>query len=100
MTAVVADLSSNASCHRAIEEAAEALGGAIDVLVLNHIVGWCGVLAPSAVRRPRARAGRYDWWTDDIAASIAATPTIFAVNTLSYIYLASHALPYVTKTNG
>jgi corticosteroid 11-beta-dehydrogenase isozyme 1 len=54
--------------------------GGIDTLILNHIVGYWG-----------------NW---GLAGQPALLRNIIAVNTLSYIYIASNALPFLTQSNG
>ena len=54
--------------------------GGIDVLVLNHVAGFWG-----------------NWGLD---GRLDVLPTLLQVNTVSYIALATHALPLLHASNG
>jgi NAD(P)-dependent dehydrogenase (short-subunit alcohol dehydrogenase family) len=76
------DFSNQTATEHAIQEAAKALGG-IDVLVLNHIVGYFD-----------------SWAVPSGRLSSDALANLFAVNTLSYITAATAALPHLEESRG
>jgi NAD(P)-dependent dehydrogenase (short-subunit alcohol dehydrogenase family) len=73
-----------------IEKSTERFGG-IDVLVLNHIIG---MYEDWAARLMRAHASK------TIEDDMDFVDKMFAVNSLSYIYLSSYALPALAKSQG
>lgn len=81
-----ADLSSRSGNMVAAERALGALSGHVDVVVLNHVLGWWG------------------WWLSNSSATTSqhfdTVEQMFAVNTLSYIYLATLLLPALETSKG
>ncbi|KAE8632632.1 hypothetical protein XENTR_v10001606 [Xenopus tropicalis] len=75
---VVADMASHNAREQVVAEALSALGG-LDYLVLNHI-GWTP----------------FKMWDGDVNH----TRWLMEVNFLSYIHLATAALPYLTQSKG
>ena len=73
------DLSTSTASAELIRFAEEKLGG-IDVLVLNHIIGY------------------YQPWSAE--SDLARAEKLISVNTLSYVYLATHALPALERSHG
>lgn len=87
---IPADFSTMSGSKALVEEAGKALGG-VDVLILNHVIGM------------------YEDWTarimqghrhGNLDESLAFVEQIFAVNTLSYAYISSYALPSLAKSAG
>jgi short-subunit dehydrogenase len=79
------DLSSNEASKTLIDSALIALGG-LDVLVLNHIT-----------------SSRFGTWLVDAAQSSEGhsfLPEMFAVNTMSYIWLTTHAMDAILASGG
>ena len=85
-----ADLSKKDSCEAVVAEARAAMGG-IDTLVLNHITS--------------ARFGL--WLPDEVSSSPSGVvrdddptflPDLFAVNTFSYIWLSTAAMPHLSSS--
>ena len=70
---IPADLSTRETSEKVIESAVEKMGG-LDYLVLNHITN-----------------SRYGLWEEQ--PNYDFVPEMFAVNTMSYIWLANRALP-------
>ena len=73
------DLSTSTASAELIRFAEEKLGG-IDVLVLNHIIGY------------------YHSWSEK--SDLARAEKMISINTLSYVYLATHALPALERSHG
>ena len=73
------DLSTSTASAELIRFAEEKLGG-IDVLVLNHIVSY------------------YQPWS--ASSDLERATKLITINTLSYVYLATHALPALERSHG
>ncbi|KAM4807862.1 hydroxysteroid 11-beta-dehydrogenase 1-like protein [Rhinophrynus dorsalis] len=78
VTLVLADMGLPMVPERVVEEAVIALGG-LDYLVLNHI-GW----------------SPFEMWSGDVNH----TRWLMEVNFISYVHLATAALPYLTQSRG
>lgn len=83
---VPADLSSREGCVRASEASSASLQGKIDIVILNHVLGWWG------------------WWLSNDTATTSknfdTAEKIFAVNSLSYIYLSTLLMPALSSSKG
>jgi len=77
---VPADLSAEDVCRGVIDKAIDAMGS-IDYLVLNHITN-----------------SQYGLWTEKENHDFITN--LISVNTLSYIWMATHALPALEKSHG
>ncbi len=78
-----ADLSDKDSCTHVISDASRAMGG-IDTIVLNHIT-----------------SARFGTWLTDAPLSPEGhsfLPELFAVNTFSYIWLTTAAMPHLSAS--
>lgn len=107
VSVVEGDLSTYKGCRSVLERALKSLEGQVDVLVLNHVFGF------------------FDWWlsdtltndndedvgnesaqslighpNSDIEGAFKIIPKMFAVNTMSYIYLATMATNVLSKSKG
>eukprot|EP00160_Parvularia_atlantis_P001310 Unigene11051_Nuclearia_a/m.33798 Unigene11051_Nuclearia_a/g.33798 ORF Unigene11051_Nuclearia_a/g.33798 Unigene11051_Nuclearia_a/m.33798 type:complete len:243 (-) Unigene11051_Nuclearia_a:295-1023(-) len=78
---IEADLAGQDNCAAVVARAVAAFGGPFDVLVLNQLRPFYGVL-------------------HDDPAKFGEIEKIFAVNAFSYFYLALHALPHLTARDG
>jgi corticosteroid 11-beta-dehydrogenase isozyme 1 len=87
-TVIVADFSDESGASAAIDAVLSSGGGSLDLLVLNHIVGYFGN------------------WVDDMVVDYRSAEigerveTVLGVNCHSYIYLASRALPILGESDG
>ena len=75
------DLSFEISAEKLVNESVSLLGG-IDVVILNHIVGY------------------YGHWTSKSTQQLSHVVQMFKVNTLSYINIATYALPHLEQSKG
>jgi corticosteroid 11-beta-dehydrogenase isozyme 1 len=75
------DLSSEISAEKLVNESVSLLGG-IDVLILNHIVGY------------------YGHWTSKSTRQLSLVEQMFKVNTLSYINIATYSLSHLEQSKG
>lgn len=83
---VPVDLSSEDACKYLINASLEFLGGGLDILVLNHIT-----------------SSRFGTWLGDVANSPEGhifLAEMFAVNTLSYIWLTTYAMNAISSSGG
>ena len=83
---VSADLSSEEASRSLINSTLKALGGGLDILVLNHIT-----------------SSRFGTWFGDVASRPEGhtfLSEMFAVNTLSYIWLTTHAMGAISSSGG
>lgn len=87
---IPADFSTMSGSKALVEEAGKALGG-VDVLILNHVIGMYEDWSARIMR------GHQDGNLDE---SLAFVEQIFAVNTLSYAYISSYALPSLAASAG
>lgn len=81
---MAADLSSQSSSVSLVEAALAKLDNSLDVLILNHIT-----------------TARYGTWLGDQQASpegYTVLSEMFHVNTFSYIWMATHAVPALTRS--
>lgn len=76
---VAVDFADEEQCRQFIERSVQLLGG-LDVLVLNHIIGYWG-----------------HW---GIAGRLDTLHQLLQVNTVSHIVLATHALPHLEQAGG
>jgi len=81
---VAEDVSTPEASERALRKVmnAPSFDGKLDILVLNHIIGW------------------WAWWLDDGADSFDALERIFRANVFSYIYLSTLAMPALKESSG
>ena len=99
--ALAADLSSEEEAARVVATAVGLLGGPFDVLVLNHIVGffdswskmWANTTSASSLEKGRVFGLQSDSLRDTVKR-------IVEVNALSYVYLATHAIPVLSSSAG
>jgi short-subunit dehydrogenase len=77
-------------CRGVIDTAVAQLGG-LDVLILNHIIGYYDDWAARVMR------GHVE---GTLEKDLSFVDQIFSINTLSYIYLSSYALPELAKASG
>jgi short-subunit dehydrogenase len=78
---VAADVGTEEGARDAMARVTQSLGGALDVIVLNHVLGQWG------------------WWLDTPSEKqFEHARNMFAVNCFSYIYLSTLALPLLQKS--
>lgn len=96
---VAADLSSYDGCRQAHRDSVHALGGSVDTIVLNHVVGFYSWWLPesNAGGHINSQAEREAFLSTYLPDDLSK---LFAVNTLSYIYLSTLAIPDLTSSNG
>lgn len=91
VTVHAADLSTREGAKGLIDRAETVFKGPIDVLILNHIIGFYDDWAQ------RITQAHHD---NTLEKELSFVDKIFAVNTLSYIYLSSYALHQLAETSG
>ncbi len=82
-TVIIAeDVSTAEASERAARKAIVAFGGKLDVLVLNHIIGY------------------WNWWLPEGKDQFPFLEKIFRVNVFSYVYLATLFMPHLIESSG
>lgn len=93
---IVADLSSESAAAAVIAEAsAKMSGGVFDILVLNHIIGFWGHWEEQW--KSTSNGSHYGISSPPLSDTVSK---IVDVNSLSYVYLSTHAIPVLAATNG
>ena len=102
VTIIVGDVSTVENSKRVLQEAleSEGFGGEMDVLVLNHVIGIWGWWLPDDGMAGSALLDGPNGKAKGVSGGFSFVEKIFRVNTFSYIYLSTMAMPVLEKSHG
>ena len=102
VTVVAGDVSTAQESKRILQETldSEGFGGKLDVLVLNHVIGIWGWWLPEEGMSSFNLLDGPNELAKGVSGGYSFVEKIFRVNTFSYIYLSTMAMPVLEKSEG